>query len=645
MYPKQGLLVPSEQLAAARKWLEATFCGTAETNAQRDTPSGSGDRRCATSIGKSPAAFGEDSSAKCLFSHEQEPDTLFVPPGVAKKGYRKLSTSAVGEEMCGARTVRDEATEQLTGRLARTAGNLSSDCALRCEEEAFSPCMARTDFERKANRKLWTPRKVFCVRKISTSSEQDPEYGLRRPAGLAEATQTQLTSSVIDVSGRGRAKGRAPSRTAEHRSIDGVEKTSTSDKLPIYRIQHVATACRFREQIVGRAVPLSQTGPDCSSFLQREPPHTGPDENGVEAAADPDGITNRAPSGSAPRAHIASKGSGSEPGGERPLVDCSEAPTTSCEVEITDCKFVALTRPQWDFFFSCLMGAAHRTEKHEKGGSQPTAQADHGVEPDFEVVGKKSNIHKEEDRNGKTKGHLLLRLPESLTACVRLVELDVLDVDHDLNLKDYPTTASTPFADQNKNLPAISKDADGAAVANQSEVFPDASPAMSTNCDGAAVEQQASDPQLQPDSGKNAVHPTKATRPSSPQFTFVDLFAGIGGFSCGLKSGNFCHLRGTCLLASECDAEARFLYEVNHGKPLFGFNTDITTLERLPACPLTGQLDLLCAGFPCQSFSKAKYGSAECSDIMTCRFGLNCNMFILVYQINSAKSIVMQMEM
>ncbi|CAD7954649.1 unnamed protein product [Amoebophrya sp. A25] len=86
-------------------------------------------------------------------------------------------------------------------------------------------------------------------------------------------------------------------------------------------------------------------------------------------------------------------------------------------------------------------------------------------------------------------------------------------------------------------------------------------------------------------------------------FTFVDLFAGVGGFACGLGSGHFENLKGRCLLASERDAEARWLYEKNHGLPQpGGFNEDINGLESLP---LEERCDILCGGFPCQSFSQS----------------------------------------
>jgi len=81
--------------------------------------------------------------------------------------------------------------------------------------------------------------------------------------------------------------------------------------------------------------------------------------------------------------------------------------------------------------------------------------------------------------------------------------------------------------------------------------------------------------------------------PSAAPFSFIDLFAGVGGFACGLHAGR-------CLLAVEKDREASELYVRNHGEPAHGMHKDIYTLPNLPL-----DADLLCAGFPCQSFSRA----------------------------------------
>ena len=78
-------------------------------------------------------------------------------------------------------------------------------------------------------------------------------------------------------------------------------------------------------------------------------------------------------------------------------------------------------------------------------------------------------------------------------------------------------------------------------------------------------------------------------------FTFVDLFAGIGGFRIALEQ-----LGGRCVYASEFDKSAQRTYGMNHGVVPFG---DITLLENKNRVP--EDVDVLCAGFPCQPFSMA----------------------------------------
>ena len=77
------------------------------------------------------------------------------------------------------------------------------------------------------------------------------------------------------------------------------------------------------------------------------------------------------------------------------------------------------------------------------------------------------------------------------------------------------------------------------------------------------------------------------------KFTFIDLFAGLGGFHQAMRA-----LGGECVFASEIDPEAALTYKINYGiDPL----NDITkTNEKdIP------HHDVLCGGFPCQAFSNA----------------------------------------
>ena len=81
----------------------------------------------------------------------------------------------------------------------------------------------------------------------------------------------------------------------------------------------------------------------------------------------------------------------------------------------------------------------------------------------------------------------------------------------------------------------------------------------------------------------------------SPNFTFAELFAGVGGFRVGIEA-----VGGRCVFSSEIDREAVSTYKLNHGDSgeLYG---DITELEAKNLPPH----DLLCAGWPCQPFSRA----------------------------------------
>ncbi len=77
------------------------------------------------------------------------------------------------------------------------------------------------------------------------------------------------------------------------------------------------------------------------------------------------------------------------------------------------------------------------------------------------------------------------------------------------------------------------------------------------------------------------------------RFKFIDLFAGLGGFHVALDK-----LGGTCVFAAELQTHLQDLYFENFGiKP----QGDIRDVK--PA--LVPDHDLLCAGFPCQPFSKA----------------------------------------
>lgn len=77
-------------------------------------------------------------------------------------------------------------------------------------------------------------------------------------------------------------------------------------------------------------------------------------------------------------------------------------------------------------------------------------------------------------------------------------------------------------------------------------------------------------------------------------FKFIDLFAGIGGFHQAMR-----YLGGECVMASEIDPVCIETYKMNYKtKDIRGDVRDIKP-QTIP------RFDVLCAGFPCQPFSKA----------------------------------------
>lgn len=77
------------------------------------------------------------------------------------------------------------------------------------------------------------------------------------------------------------------------------------------------------------------------------------------------------------------------------------------------------------------------------------------------------------------------------------------------------------------------------------------------------------------------------------EFTFIDLFAGIGGIRIPFQE-----LGGKCVFTSEWDKFAQKTYHVNFGDMPNGDITKITN-EEIP------DFDVLLGGFPCQPFSQA----------------------------------------
>ena len=79
-------------------------------------------------------------------------------------------------------------------------------------------------------------------------------------------------------------------------------------------------------------------------------------------------------------------------------------------------------------------------------------------------------------------------------------------------------------------------------------------------------------------------------------FTFIDLFAGIGGFHAALGA-----MGGECVYASEIDKDASRIYQRNWGMMPDGDITLAANDEVMEVPPH----DVLVGGFPCQPFSKS----------------------------------------
>lgn len=75
--------------------------------------------------------------------------------------------------------------------------------------------------------------------------------------------------------------------------------------------------------------------------------------------------------------------------------------------------------------------------------------------------------------------------------------------------------------------------------------------------------------------------------PKNPKFTFIDLFAGIGGFRIAMQE-----LGGKCVYSSEFDAQAQKTYMANYGEMPFGDITKELTKKYIP-----DNFDVLCGGF------------------------------------------------
>ncbi len=84
------------------------------------------------------------------------------------------------------------------------------------------------------------------------------------------------------------------------------------------------------------------------------------------------------------------------------------------------------------------------------------------------------------------------------------------------------------------------------------------------------------------------------------KFTFVDLFAGIGGFRIALEE-----LDGKCLGYSEIDNQAIKVYQINFISYVNQDEINFGDIQKVDKLPFT-EIDIIFGGVPCQPWSIAR---------------------------------------
>ena len=125
--------------------------------------------------------------------------------------------------------------------------------------------------------------------------------------------------------------------------------------------------------------------------------------------------------------------------------------------------------------------------------------------------------------------------------------------------------------------------------------------------------------------------PAQRRRRSKPRFTFIDLFAGIGGMRLGFEA-----VGGQCVYSCERDKFARETYLSNFSDSVTArFDRDINDVDPKWGIP---DHDLLAAGFPCQPFSLAGVSKKNALGVP---HGFDCedqgNLFFRIRDILEAK--------
>lgn len=94
----------------------------------------------------------------------------------------------------------------------------------------------------------------------------------------------------------------------------------------------------------------------------------------------------------------------------------------------------------------------------------------------------------------------------------------------------------------------------------------------------------------------NRLQQSNQEKRNKAKFTYIDLFAGIGGFHQAMR-----FLGGVCVMAAEINQACKDTYNLNFDTLEGGVRGDVNDIKPESIEPF----DVLCAGFPCQPFSKA----------------------------------------
>jgi DNA (cytosine-5)-methyltransferase 1 len=173
---------------------------------------------------------------------------------------------------------------------------------------------------------------------------------------------------------------------------------------------------------------------------------------------------------------------------------------------------------------------------------------------------------------------------------------ELLSKCRELGIKKYSNKTKPELIDLiNTHLLNISN-TDGPSVTNIQNEFVQLDPHIHTqslSIINAITYEDKSSPVILRTPTFSSTHMPHSSVLATNPIKFIDLFCGIGGFHQAMR-----RFGAECVFACDIDESCRFQYEKNYGlKPAGDISTlDITTIP---------EFDVLCGGFPCQSFSNS----------------------------------------